>query len=131
MLAADEVIPTMRFTITAREAVRTLVASKVTPEEATFANVIQPWIEEEDANQGTEAVIDMYRHADPDRESRDVTKETTRLMSKCEAHLALRDDLLLLTKAVADKDDAGYIARVHQCWTWQVELRSDRHLGWH
>ncbi|KAI7776253.1 hypothetical protein LA080_005540 [Diaporthe eres] len=40
MLAADEVVPTMRRIITAREA-----------------------LEEEDANQGTEAVIDMYRYA--------------------------------------------------------------------
>lgn len=105
MLAADEVVPTMRRIITEREAVRTLIASKVTPYNATFANVIQPWLEEEDANQGTEAVIDMYRYAGPDQESRDAAEEATRLMSECNARLALRHDLFLLVKAVADKED--------------------------
>lgn len=105
MLAADEVILTMQRIIADREAVRNLVARKVTPESATFANVIQPWLEEEDANQGAEAVIDMYRYAGPSQESRDAAEEATRLMSECTARLALRHDLFLLAKAVADKDD--------------------------
>ncbi|KAG6362310.1 hypothetical protein INS49_010540 [Diaporthe citri] len=105
ILPADEVIPAMRRIITDREAVRNSVASKVTPEEATFANVIQPWLEEEDANQETEAVIDMYRYGGPDQESRDAAEEATRLMSECTARLAMRHDLFLLVKAVADKDE--------------------------
>lgn len=105
MLAADEVIPTIQRIISDREAVRNLVARQATPEVATFANVIQPWLEEEDLNQRTEAVIDMYRFADPDQESRDAAEVATRLMSECAARLALRHDLFLLVKGVADKDD--------------------------
>jgi metallopeptidase MepB len=105
MLAANEVIPTIQRIIADREAVRNLVASKVTPETATFADVIQPWLEEEDLNQGTEAVIDMYRFAGPDQESVNAAEEAKRLMSECTARLALRHDLFLLVKAVADKDD--------------------------
>lgn len=105
MLAAAELFPTMERIITGREVVRNLVSSKVTPETATFTNVIQPWLEEEDLNQGAEAVIDMYRYAGPDQESRDAAEEATRLMSECTARLALRKDLFLLVKAVADKGD--------------------------
>lgn len=105
MLAADEVIPAMSRIIAGREALRDSMVHKVTPETATFADVIQPWLEEEDANQGTEAVIDMYRYAGPGQESRDAAEEATRLMSECAARLALRHDLFLLVKAVADKDD--------------------------
>lgn len=105
MLAAGELVPAMRRIIANREAVRSLVAHKVTPVEASFSNTIQPWLEEEDANQGTEAVIDMYRYAGPDQESRDAAEEATRLMSEYNARLALRHDLFLLVKAVADKDD--------------------------
>ena len=75
------------------------------PETATFANVIQPWLEEENLNQGTEAVIDMYRYAGPDQESRDAAEEATRLMSECTAQLAIRQDLFLLVRAVYDKRD--------------------------
>lgn len=42
MLAADEVVHTMQRIISDQEAVRNLVASKVTPETATFANFIRP-----------------------------------------------------------------------------------------
>lgn len=105
MLAVDEVVPTMQRIILDREAVRNLVASKVTPETATFDNVIQPWLEDEDRNQGIEAVIDMYRYAGPDQQSRDAAEEATKLMAECTARLALRRDLYLLIKAVADNDD--------------------------
>lgn len=105
MLAAGDVIPTMQRIVADREAVRNLVASKVTPETATFANVIQPWLEDEDRNQGIEAVIDMYRYAGPDQQSRDAAEEATRLMAECTARLALRHDLFLLVKAVSDKND--------------------------
>lgn len=105
MLAADEVVPAMRRIIAGREALRDSMVHKMTPETATFADVVQQWLEEEDANQGTEAVIDMYRYAGPDQESRDAAEEATRLVSECAAHLALRHDLFLLVKAVSDKDD--------------------------
>lgn len=95
----------MRRIIAGREALRDSMVYKVTPEAATFACVIQPWLEEEDASQGIEAVIDMYRYAGPDQESRDAAEEATRLMSECAARLALRHDLFRLVKAVADKDD--------------------------
>lgn len=105
MLAADEIISTMQRIIASRTAVYNLVSRNVTPEAATFADVIQPLLEEEDLNQGAEAVIDMYRYAGPDRETRDAAEEATRLMSECIAQLALRDDLFLLVRAVADKGD--------------------------
>jgi metallopeptidase MepB len=105
LLAAEELIPTMQRIITDRKAAHDLVSRNVTPEAATFANVIQPWLEEEDLNQGTEAVIDMYRYAGQDQESRDAAEEATRLMSECTAQIAMRNDLFLLVKAVADKDD--------------------------
>lgn len=105
MLAVDEFIPTIQRIIADREEARDSVARKVTPEAATFANVIQPWLEEEDLNQGIVAVIDMHRYAGPDQESRDAAEEATRLMSECTARLALRHDLFLLVKAVADKGD--------------------------
>lgn len=106
MLAADEVVPTIQRIITEREAVRDMVARNVTPETATFANVIQPWLEEEDRNQGVEAVVDMYRYGSPCQESRDAAEQATKLMSECTARLVLRKDLFRLVKAVADKDDA-------------------------
>lgn len=105
ILAADELIPTMQRIITSRKAVHDLVSRNLTPEAATFANVIQPWLEEEDLNQGAEAVIDMYRYAGQDQESRDAAEEATRLMSECTAQIAMRNDLFLLVKSVADKDD--------------------------
>lgn len=105
MLAADEVIPTIQRIIASRTAVYNLVSRNVTPEAATFGNVIQPLLEEEDLNQGTEAVIDMYRYAGPDQETRDAAEEATRLMSEFTAQLTLRNDLFLLVKAAADKGD--------------------------
>lgn len=75
------------------------------PTAATFADVIQPWLEEENLNQGTEAVIDMYRYAGSDQEIRNAAEEATRLMPECTARLSRRHDLFLLVKAVADKDD--------------------------
>ncbi|KAG8160702.1 hypothetical protein KVR01_008966 [Diaporthe batatas] len=105
MLAADEVIPTIQRIIAIRTAAYNSVSLNVTTETATFENVIQPLLEDEDINQGTEAVIDMYRYAGPDQESRDAAEEATRLMSECNAQLKLRSDLFLLVKAVADRDD--------------------------
>ncbi|KAL1877980.1 hypothetical protein Daus18300_002334 [Diaporthe australafricana] len=105
MLAADEVLPTIKRIIADRKAVRDSVARTVAPEAATFADVIQPWLDEENLNQGTEAVIDMYRYAVPDQEIRSAAEEATRLMSECTARLVLRRDLFLLLKAVADKND--------------------------
>lgn len=106
MLATDEILPAIQRIISDRESVRNLVVRQVLPETATFENVILPWLQEEDLNQGTEAVIDMYRYAAPQQEARDAAEEATRRMSDSRARLALRQDLFLLVKAVADKDDA-------------------------
>jgi hypothetical protein len=85
MLAADEVIPTMQRIIADRKAVHDLTSRNVTHETATFADVIQPWLEEENLTQGTEAVIDIYRYAGRDQVSRDASEEGARLMSECTA----------------------------------------------
>lgn len=108
MLAAEEVVPTIQRTIAEREVVRDMVARSATPETATFSNAMQPWLEEEDRNQGFEAVVDMDRYGSPCQESRDAAEEAANLLSECTARLALRKDLFLLIKAVADKvqDDA-------------------------
>lgn len=106
MLAVNEVLLAVRRIIADRESGRNLVASKVTPGTATFENTIQPWLHEENRNQGIEAVIDMYRYAGPSQEIRDAAEEATRLMSESRARLRLRRDLFLLVEAVANKDDA-------------------------
>ncbi|KAI1867328.1 uncharacterized protein JN550_007059 [Neoarthrinium moseri] len=106
MLSVDKVIPVIQGIIADREAIRESVVSKVTPETATFGNVIQPWLDEENMNQGAETLIDMYRYAGPNKAIRDAAEEATRLMSESHAKLMRRHDLYLLVKAVADRDDS-------------------------
>lgn len=105
MLAAGEIIPTIQRIIAERKEVRDLVARNVTPDTAMFANVIQPWLDEENRNQGMEAVIDMFRYAGSTQEIREIAEEATKLMSESMAELALRHDLFLLVKAVDKRNE--------------------------
>lgn len=50
-------------------------------------------------------MIDIYRSASPDQESRDAAEGATRFLSECIARLALGQGFFLLIKAVADKDE--------------------------
>lgn len=105
LLTADEMVQAARRVIADRKAVRDSCARKVTPETATFANVIQPWLEEENLNQGVEAVIEMFRYAGSTKEIRDAAEEATSLLSNSLGQFALRHDLFVLVKTVSEKND--------------------------
>lgn len=105
LLTAAEMVQAAQRVVADRTAVRDSCAREVTPETATFANVIQPWLEEEDLNQGIEAVIEMFRYAGSTKEIRDAAEEATSLLSKSFDQFALRRDLFVLVKAVSEKDD--------------------------
>lgn len=106
MLAASEIVPAMERIIANRKAIREAVATTVTPETASFENVIRPWLEDEDRDAGLWQVIDMYRYAAPDQAARDAAEDATRLMSERGFDFVLREDLYLLVRGASDRDDA-------------------------
>lgn len=126
MLAASEIVPAMERIIANRKAIREAVATTVTPETASFENVIRPWLEDEDRDAGQWQVIDMYRYAAPDQATRDAAEDATRLMSERGFDFVLREDLYLLVRGASDRNDAPdeeSKKAVEGIWFTREELR--------
>ncbi|CAK7200710.1 hypothetical protein SEUCBS139899_003409 [Sporothrix eucalyptigena] len=105
LIAATDVIPTIKDIVADYQAVRDAIIRKVTPETACFTNTIQPLIDVQNHNNGRIAIIAMLQYASPDQAARDASEEALKLLSDCESEETTRADLFLLIKAVKEKGE--------------------------
>ncbi|GAM88950.1 hypothetical protein ANO11243_069840 [Dothideomycetidae sp. 11243] len=81
------------------------IVANVTPETATFANTLLPFVQEENHRLYERQLIEVYAAISPDQEIRNASEEAQGLFSDFDAEFALRDDFYRLVKAVRDKNE--------------------------
>ncbi|CCT63683.1 related to metalloproteinase [Fusarium fujikuroi IMI 58289] len=105
LIPADQVLPTMKSIIKQYQAVREGIIQDVSPETATFGNVIQPLINIDNATQGVIGIIAMLRYASPDQASREASEEACTLINEDQAAFTASSDFWHLIKAVKEGSD--------------------------
>ncbi|KAK2055368.1 peptidase family M3 [Colletotrichum caudatum] len=103
---ADEIVPMAKRILAAQRASRERAAATVAPSEASFANVIAPFLEADDATQGETGVIGLLRFCGPDRNTREAIEEAMRLWSASTAERLRMDGVYELVSAVREKGEA-------------------------
>ncbi|KAI1054566.1 hypothetical protein LB506_010632 [Fusarium annulatum] len=102
LIPADQVLATMKSIIKQYQAVRESIIQDVSPETATFGNVIQPLVNIDNATQGDIGIIAMLRYASPDQASREASEEACTLINEDQAAFTARSDFWRLIKAVKE-----------------------------
>ncbi|KAF3922778.1 Saccharolysin [Arthrobotrys entomopaga] len=83
------------------------LAKDVTPETATFENVIAPLAADEN-DMGIEAhILGFYQYVSPDAEMREASSQADKLMSEYSIEAGMREDIFKLVNAVYKKTPSG------------------------
>ncbi|KAK1968388.1 peptidase family M3 [Colletotrichum sublineola] len=103
---ADEIVPMVNRILAAQRAARELAAATVSPSEASFANVIAPFLEADDSTQGETGVFGLLRFCGPDKATREAVEEGMRLWSASTAERLKLKGVYELVNAVREKGEA-------------------------
>ncbi|KZL72129.1 peptidase family m3 [Colletotrichum incanum] len=102
---ADEIIPMVRRVLAAQRAAREHAAATISPSEATFANVIVPFLKADDKTQGDTGVFGLLRFSGPDKATREAVEEGQRLWSASTAERLQMKGVYELVQAVRERNE--------------------------
>ncbi|KAK1585134.1 peptidase family M3 [Colletotrichum navitas] len=103
---ADEIVPMVKRILAVQRAARERAAATVSPSEASFANVIAPFLEADDATQGETGVFGLLRFSGPDKATREAIEEGMKLWSASTAERLQLEGVYELVRAVREKGEA-------------------------
>ena len=81
------------------------IVKTIRPQEATFANVMLPLVQSENAFKLESHILQFYQHVSMDKEIRDRSAEAEKLINEYEIETAMREDLYYLVNAVASRNE--------------------------
>lgn len=105
LLAPGDILATMQRIVNEKRAVRDEIC-RLSPSEASFANVILPLLEVENRTSGEFTVIVLLNFASPNVESRTAAKAALKLASEASAANLAREDLFSLIDTVKHSGEA-------------------------
>jgi metallopeptidase MepB len=105
MLSTEEILPTTQKVLDRFRAVHNAVVHDVTLSEACFRNVIKPFIDVENLNNGDIQAVAMLRYASPSQESREASEAAVRLLGKYSSEFTASEDIFLLVQAVHNRGE--------------------------
>jgi metallopeptidase MepB len=109
------------------------IVKEVTPETATFENVILPIAEDENESSLATRIIGFYQAVSTDSGLRDASSKAEEVMDEANIEMSMREDVFRLVRVIgAWEGDWG--VRVGDCWRrngrtllgWGWGLRRDR-----
>lgn len=95
----------MKSIIDQYQAIREGIIQDVSPQTATFGNVVQPLINTDNSTQGDIGIIAMLRYASLDQASWQASEKAWTLINEDQAALTVRSDFWRLIKAVKEGTD--------------------------
>ncbi|EFQ31729.1 peptidase family M3 [Colletotrichum graminicola M1.001] len=103
---ADEIVPMVKRILAVQRVARERAVATVSPSEASFANVIAPFLEADDTTQGEAGVFGLLRFSGPDKATREAIEEGVRLWSASTAERLRLEGVYELVSAVREKGEA-------------------------
>ncbi|KAK0385539.1 hypothetical protein NLU13_6719 [Sarocladium strictum] len=103
--AIEDIVPQTQRLLDRYDAVCDSIVHSVTPETATFENVLKPLIVVENETNGGLGVIAMLQYASPIPEVRRASEEAVALMGSCSSARRERRDMYRLVQAVHDRGE--------------------------
>jgi metallopeptidase MepB len=89
------------------EALLNKIVAEVSPENATFANVIQPMIDDDQADALFSNILDFYQYVSANEALRDASTVGTEIMTECGIEISMREDIFKLVDSVFSKRDTS------------------------
>lgn len=105
MPTAEQIVPAIKRILAQIKGIQNNIVDTITPETATFDNVVRPLAEVEDATCGEFRVILMLQYGAQDVATQDAVYQARKLYIEAEAEWTARDDLYKLFRAVKDKNE--------------------------
>ncbi|GKT43274.1 saccharolysin [Colletotrichum spaethianum] len=102
---ADEIVPMVKRILAAQHAARERAAATISPSQATFANVIAPFLEADDSTQGETGVFGLLRFSGPDKATREAVEEGLRLWDASTAERLRMKGVYELVRAVRERNE--------------------------
>lgn len=105
ILLASEIVPTIKRLLASESSLLDSLTTTIPPSEATYANVILPIQQSQDATQGAAGVYAMLRYSGPDASTQAAVAEAQRLWAEAGAEQVKRRDVYALVQAVRDQNE--------------------------
>lgn len=128
VLATEAVVPAMRDIIDKYNVTRSMTLKTVTPETATFDNVLKPLAEVENDVQGKFAMIEMLQYGSPYLETQTEYDKARELYIKAQTTWLADGNFYKLLQAARAKDDFNRLDAESQ-HLLEKELLRYRHAG--
>lgn len=105
VIATEDVVLAMRAIIDKYNIIRSKTLETVTPETATFNNVLKPLAQVENDVQGTFAMIEMLQYGSPSLKTQEEYDKARELYSTAQAKWIADERFFKLLQAAREKDD--------------------------
>lgn len=126
--ATEDIIPEMCRVIEECNTVRTQIVQDVSPDIASFENVMDPLAQVENAVQGRLAMIDMLQYGSPSLATHEAVNEARELYAEAQIKWKSDRSFFRLLQAASEKDDFHKLDAESR-YLIQKELLASKHAG--